>query len=300
MLDPIITGRYCAPQPFYIMNGGRLSEYKSFFKKVGGNEGDKCLYNVRMDTYGCGCQHDCKYCYAKSLLSFRGLWDANNPRIADINKIKKQIQKIPSNTVIRLGGMTDCFQPLEINERITYETIKELNKYKINYLVVTKSHLIASSEYMEILDKNLAHIQISVTCLNDDRAIRYENASVPSKRIKAILDLQNHGYDVSIRLSPLIGMYMDFEKLSSLNIDKCVIEFLRVNSWIKQWCEEIDFKNYKVHYSNYYHLTLEDKICIVDKINISSKTVCEDVTDHFIYWRDNVNPNKSDCCNLRL
>lgn len=46
-------------------------EFKSFFKTVGGNEGNKCHYPTRLDTYGCGCSHDCKYCYAKSLLDFR-------------------------------------------------------------------------------------------------------------------------------------------------------------------------------------------------------------------------------------
>ena len=48
-------------------------EYKSFYKEVSGNEGNKCHYNVRLDTYGCGCEHDCSYCYAKSLLNFRNL-----------------------------------------------------------------------------------------------------------------------------------------------------------------------------------------------------------------------------------
>ena len=44
-------------------------EFKSFYKEVGGGEGDKCLYNTRLDTYGRGCAHDCSYCYAKSLLN---------------------------------------------------------------------------------------------------------------------------------------------------------------------------------------------------------------------------------------
>jgi organic radical activating enzyme len=56
-----------------------MTEYKSFFKTVGGNEGSKCKYSTRLDVYGRGCQHDCDYCYAKSLLSFRGLWDAEHP-----------------------------------------------------------------------------------------------------------------------------------------------------------------------------------------------------------------------------
>lgn len=83
-------------------------EFKSFYKKVGGNEGDKCKHNVRLDTYGCGCEHDCKYCYAKSLLEFRGLWNPLNPSVANIFKIRRKIGTLPKE-VIRLGGMTDCF-----------------------------------------------------------------------------------------------------------------------------------------------------------------------------------------------
>ena len=69
-------------------------EFKSFIKTVGGNEGNKCNYPTRLDTYGCGCSHDCKYCYAKSLLDFRKLWKPDNPTIADIQKIKRKIIKI--------------------------------------------------------------------------------------------------------------------------------------------------------------------------------------------------------------
>lgn len=85
-----------------------------------------------------GCQHDCDYCYAKSLLDFRKLWDSENPSIADIEKIKKKIKKIPKDLTVRLGGMTDCFQPMEKTHRVTYETIKTLNENNISYLIVTK------------------------------------------------------------------------------------------------------------------------------------------------------------------
>lgn len=27
-------------------------------------------------------------------------------------------------------------------------------------------------------------------------------------------------------------------------------------------------------------------------------TVCEDVTEHYLYWRECFNPNPDDCCNL--
>lgn len=277
-----------------------VSEYKSFFKKVQGNEGDKCNYSTRLDTYGCGCQHNCSYCYARSLLHFRGFWNAEEPSIADIKKIRRKIRTLQPGTIIRLGGMTDCFQPCERKHRITYQTIQEMNQQKIGYLIVTKSALVAAPEYLDLLDRSLAHIQITVTCLDDVKAFTYEKASPPTQRIQAIRLLQESGFDVSIRLSPVIEEFMDFEMLNTLGIDKCIIEFLRINSWIKQWFNGVDFSRYTLLQSGYRHLPLEDKIRIIDKIHIPDKTVCEDVTEHYQYWQSHVNPNRDDCCNLKI
>lgn len=163
-------------------------EYKSFFKTVKGNEGSKCNYPTRLDTYGCGCSHNCSYCYAKSLLSFRKMWNENNPSVADIDKIKKKIKKLESGSIVRLGGMTDCFQPIEKNERVTLKTIQALNEQGVGYLIVTKSDLVSGDEYINSMDKNLSHIQITITCTDDElyKSLNYEKAPLPSKRIKAI------------------------------------------------------------------------------------------------------------------
>jgi len=105
-----------------------------------------------------------------------------------MKQIYNAIRKIKKGEVVRLGGMTDCFQPLELSYRATYQTIKLLNKKRIEYLIVTKSHLVANDEYMKIYDKDLAHFQITTTCLDDDlyKKLDYEKASLPSKRIEAI------------------------------------------------------------------------------------------------------------------
>lgn len=274
------------------------AEFKSFFKTVHGNEGDKCIYRTRMDTYGCGCQHNCNYCYARSLLHFRNLWDAEAPRVADIKKLKAKIRQLPPGSLVRLGGMTDCFQPCEEIHRVTYQAIEELNRCRIGYLIVTKSALVAAPEYLAILDKTLAHIQVTVTCLDDERALTYEKASPPSQRIAAILALQAAGLDVAIRFSPAIEEYLDFDRLNTLGINKCIIEFLRVNSWIKAWFTGVDYTKYTLRQGGYRHLPLEEKQIIVNKILLPEKSVCEDVTEHYEYWRQHLNPNKSDCCNL--
>ena len=279
-----------------------MKSFSVFYKEVEGNEKDKCKYTTRLDTYGCGCQHDCKYCYAKSLLDFRGLWNSTKPVVGSMKKIRSAIIKAKKSgiKIVRLGGMTDCFQPIELKYRTTYQTIRLLNKYKIGYLIVTKSHLVANEEYLKIYDKDLAHFQITTTCLDDDlyKKLDYEKASLPSKRIEAILKLQKQGFDVAIRLSPLIEDFIDFDKLNNLGIEKAQVEFLRVNHWIRKWFN-IDYSKFVIKQSGYEHLPLDEKIRIISKIKIPEISVCEDEDTAYDYWVNNYNPNKDDCCNLR-
>lgn len=259
-----------------------------------------CKYTKRLDAYGCGCQHDCSYCYSKSLLSFRGLWDAKNPSIANINKIRDQIRKIEMNDVIKLGGMTDCFQPIEHNMKITYKTINLLNKCKIHYLIITKSSLVSSPEYLAIYDKSLAHFQVTITSTNDNMALSYEKASKTSDRIKSIEILQKNGFDVSVRLSPFIPENIDFSIINSISCDKILIEFLKVNHFIKKWFN-IDYDNYSLKYGGYQHLQLPGKIILINKITgFNQISVGEYVAEHHKYFSENVNYNPEDCCNLKI
>ena len=46
--------------------------FNSPYKKLDRKVNTWCKYTTRLDTYGCGCQHDCQYCYARGLLYWRG------------------------------------------------------------------------------------------------------------------------------------------------------------------------------------------------------------------------------------
>ena len=277
------------------------NEFKSFYKTVAGGEGEKCYYPTRLDPYGKGCFYNCKYCYAKKLLDFRKLWHPDDVAIADITKIYNQISKIPSGTTLRLGGMTDCFQPIEYEIRNTYRTIKMLNRKKIHYLIVTKSDLVSTKEYMDILDKELAHIQISVP--TTDNAVLKDTDNAPSyhERVGAIEKLQKAGYDVSIRLSPFLYETADYGKLNRIDVDKCLVEFLRLTPKIHEQIKEyVTFEHYNLKESGYRHLPLDKKLEVLDKLDFKEITVCDDVQAHYDYFKENYNPNSTDCCNLRL
>lgn len=275
-------------------------EYKNFYHTVKNNEGAKCHYPTRLDTYGMGCGHDCKYCYAKSQIQVRHDWLPYDPAVPNINAVRRKVAQLQPGQIVRLGGMTDCFQPAEEQYKITYETIKALNKNRIGYLIVTKSALVASDEYMAIMDKDLAHIQISITTTDDMKALAYENASVPSQRIAAIEKLAAVGFDVAVRLSPLIPGFYDVDKINAINCDKLLVEFLRNDAFIKRWFD-IDWSEWSVKEATYGHLPLERKKQLMSELTgFKEVSVCEDCTEHYNYWRDHFNPNPNDCCNLSI
>jgi len=279
------------------------NEYKSFFKEVKGGEGERCLYSTRLDTFGRGCQHNCKYCYAKSLLSFRGLWDENDPAVADEKKVRNKIRSLSRSGfdgVIRLGGMTDCFQPAERKNRITLAAIEELEDQQIEYLIVTKSDLVADIEYESRMSRQLAHIQVSITSTDKEISLKYERAPIPERRIAAVEKLYDSGFDVAIRLSPYIPEFLDLDIIERIRCDKVLVEFLRVNHWVKKWFEDVDFSMHTLKSGGYQHLILEDKIDSLTQLICSDKqlAICEDVPEHYDYFRKYLNHNKNDCCNL--
>lgn len=276
-----------------------IKKFWSLYNTVWGGEWDKCLYPTRLDTYWQGCSHNCSYCYARSLLDFRGLRNPNNPKFIDLKEAYRIIaREIPKWQITRLGWMTDCFQPVERIHKITYNVLKAFNYYRKWYLIVTKSDLVASDEYIKVLDKELAHIQITITSTNDKLWQSYEKATRMSDRIKAVEKLWKLWYDVQIRLSPYIPQYVDIDKINAIKCDKIVVEFLRVNHRIKKRFN-IDYSDWTYSEWGYSHLPLEKKKELISKIKKPQITVCEDVKAHYDYWKNNLNYNSEDCCNLR-
>ena len=64
---------------------------------------------------------------------------------------------------------------------------------------------------------------------------------------------------------------------------------------------EGDKCNYPTKHGGYQHLPLDEKIKDIKLITgFKEITVCEDETTAYGYWKNNFNPNKDDCCNLRV
>lgn len=276
--------------------------YKSFFKTVGGGEGDKCYYPTRLDTYGKGCFYDCKYCYSKQLLDFRGLWHPDEVSVAPLREVAQVVsRKLKEGDVVRLGGMTDCLQPIESVYRNTYKTIRYLNRRKVHYLIVTKSNLLLRDDYIDVMDKKYAHIQVSVPSTDDNVLNAMDNAPSFSMRKATIEKLYENGFDVSLRLSPFLFDTCDYDLINEINVDKCLVEFLRIKpSMFKLMEGYINPEDYKHKEGGYRHLSLDKKLNELAHLDFKELTVCDDVQEHYDYFKENFNYNANDCCNLLL
>jgi DNA repair photolyase len=151
---------------------------------------------------------------------------------------------------------------------------------------------------MEIYDKELAHFQISISGTSD--LITYEKAPKPTVRIKVIETLEKYGFDTTIRFSPFLYEYVDFKILNNIKCKKILVEFLKVNHWIKKNFN-IDYSEYIHNYGSYMNLSLDFKIDMVSKItDYNQISVGEFVPEHHQYFSNTTNFNKKDCCNLDI
>lgn len=275
-------------------------EYLNPYSTVGSGEGSRCTYPTRLDVYGCGCSHNCAYCYARSILEFRGNWHPYDPHVADMGRIREIVRTIESGSVVRMGGMTDCFQACESEHHVARDTISLLNQRGIHQLIVTKSDTVADCP---TLDRTYSHIQVSITSTSDEPNAFMENAPAPSKRMDAVRRLNEAGFDVCIRLSPYVPELIDLDYLKDrTGCGKVLVEFLRINGNIKKVLQGFDFSPYRLKLGGYRHLPLKTKRAWLQPVldRFDEVSVCEDVYSHWSVWRDTVNPNPDDCCNLRF
>jgi DNA repair photolyase len=234
----------------------------SALKIIPGNEVIACNLPFRLDTY-LGCGHNCTYCYARNLLSFRNLWNPENPRHIspeDLRKVfknaftkRKRLDKIDrlikQRFPIRLGTNSDCFQPVESRLRITEKTLQMLNEWDYPYIINTKSDMVADEPYRTLLidAPGGCVVQFTIISLNEELAQKLEtNAPSISRRIEAANKLANNGIHTQVRVSPIIPeltndaeeMKKLFRGLRDVGVKDLIVEFLRYTSRINMWVKD--------------------------------------------------------------
>ena len=104
---------------------------------------------------------------------------------------------------IRIGSMSDSFMFMDKKYGVTKELLRILNHYKYPYVIFTRSDLISHDDYLELIDKNLAAIQFSISSTNDELNKLIEpGAPSAQRRLKALEKINKYGFWTTVRLNP--------------------------------------------------------------------------------------------------
>lgn len=176
-----------------------------------------CGLPLRVDTYKT-CSFGCKYCFA----NHRTIMSASKDfQTANLEALKKKLSKVfDKNNVDKenflevllsdgitwhCGGMSDPFQPIEKELKITSNMLKLTNKYNISILFSTKTDDVYD---WENLNPDLHSFQLSVTNLENRKDLEPNVADI-NKRIEFYKKLKIRGFKVGIRIQPFIPNVSD-------------------------------------------------------------------------------------------
>ena len=152
-----------------------------------------------------GCGHGCVYCYAADVLREKRQWGSfvdvkvNLPVL-----LSKQRKKLSG--VIGLGTVTDPYQPIEEERRLTRYCLEQLALADCTVCIHTKSDLVLRD--LDIL-KTLksAEVGFTVTTMDSELAGKLEpGAPEPARRIAALRELSEAGIKTWVFLGPVIPL----------------------------------------------------------------------------------------------
>ncbi len=161
-----------------------------------------------------GCEHGCVYCYARPTHEYLGFSSGLDFESKILVKkdapqlLRKDLESprwVPK--VIAMSGVTDCYQPVERDLRITRRCLEVLVDFRNPVAIVTKNHLVTRDVDLlsELARWNAAAVFVSVTTLDSDLASKLEpRASRPEFRLQAIEALAQAGIPVGVLVAPII------------------------------------------------------------------------------------------------
>jgi DNA repair photolyase len=168
-----------------------------------------------------GCEHGCIYCYARPTHCYLGhsagldfetrIYAKTNA--ADLLEAELASPSYAPRT-IALGAVTDPYQPVERQLRVTRSILEVLDRTSHPVGIVTKSAGVLRD--LDILsrmaERRLVKVAISVTTLDRELARSMEpRAATPPRRIEAIRRLTEAGVPVTVMMAPVIPALNDSE-----------------------------------------------------------------------------------------
>lgn len=166
-----------------------------------------------------GCGHGCVYCFAR--YSHRYLDDpefftaiyvkSNIAEVLDREMSRKSWKKMPVN----LGGVTDAYQPAEIENRLMPEVLRIFIKHRNPLVIVTKSILpLRDIDLISELAKLVqVDVFVSVSTLDENiRKVTEPDSASAADRLNMLADFSKAGCRTGVLIMPIIPLLTDSEE----------------------------------------------------------------------------------------
>ncbi|MHA2231572.1 MAG: radical SAM protein [Candidatus Hodarchaeales archaeon] len=186
------------------------------------------------------CQHDCVYCFARSMYERHGQSDSSREwgefvaaKINAVPILQKQLRRIKRGTIL-VSSVTDPYQPVEQHFRLTRRLLSHLSGREFQITVLTKNALI--SRDIDIFQEN-SHweIGLTLTTVDDDlRSLIEPQASSVEERIGALRTLATAGITTFAFLGPMLPFVSEaalselLDALAEVNVSYVMIDRLNL------------------------------------------------------------------------
>lgn len=184
------------------------------------NESPDVPFSVSLNPYR-GCEHGCIYCYARpthEYLGFSAGLDFETRLLVKTNAPELLREKLSSKRwkpqVLGLSGVTDPYQPIERQTRLTRSCIEVLAEYRNPVGLITKNALVARDiDLLETLAQHQAvSVTLSITTLDSNlHRVMEPRASAPAQRLRALERLARSGIPTQVMVGPVIPGLTDHE-----------------------------------------------------------------------------------------
>ncbi|UCG70506.1 MAG: radical SAM protein [Thermoplasmata archaeon] len=190
----------CSPRP--IRDGSIITIFDKTAKPV--NKNDVWCPHFIEFKWANGCNFDCSWCYLNGTLRFRPM--GKGPYVKYPDKIKQHLREyliqVTKPTLLNSGELSDSL----VNDGNGFSLCKDIipifktqNTHKL--LILTKS-----SNVRKIIKTNSQnHVIVSFSVNSFDVSEKWEKkAPSPEKRIEAAKKLYDEGYEVRLRIDPIV------------------------------------------------------------------------------------------------
>ncbi len=168
-----------------------------------------------------GCEHGCVYCYARpdhERLGYSSGLDFETKLVAKVDAprlLRRELAhpKWKGETIV-FSGVTDCYQPIEREYRITRGCLEVIADCRQPVGIITKNSLVLRDLDLlrELARHHAVRVGLSVTTLDNRLAAKMEpRASSPAERLETLAALRDAGIQTFAMIAPVIPGLNDRE-----------------------------------------------------------------------------------------